>query len=167
MVPGPHAGSATVKQQNHPLMICWSCCTLGWSAEAVPQVQQGDADLGIVGLSRCMGKEGPTVPGPLGYSKEMLIVTHNWVCRYMDEEDPKAADGQADLPEERLAFALGDGRVGVLAVKGRKVLSPLPFHPGSRTRGQIAGSLLEIGLCGAAMHLTSHRCTNFLPCYPV
>ena len=39
----------------------------------------------------------------------------------MDEEDPKAADGQADLPEERLAFALGDGRVGVLAVKGRKV----------------------------------------------
>ena len=29
--------------------------------------------------------------------------------------------------EERLAFALGDGRVGVLAVRGRKVLSfPTP-----------------------------------------
>lgn len=50
----------------------------------------------------------------------------NTACRYMDEEDPKAMDGQADLPEERLAFALGDGRVGVLAVKGRKVISRGP-----------------------------------------
>ena len=33
-----------------------------------------------------------------------------------------------DYPEERLAFALGDGRVGVLAVRGRKV-SPAPREP--------------------------------------
>ena len=31
-----------------------------------------------------------------------------------------ASDGE--YPEEKLAFALGDGRVGVLAVCGRKVL---------------------------------------------
>ena len=32
-----------------------------------------------------------------------------------------AASGDISGPEERLAFALSDGRVGVLAVKGRKV----------------------------------------------
>ena len=34
---------------------------------------------------------------------------------------PLGVSGEEDFPEERLAFALGDGRVGVLAVKGRKV----------------------------------------------
>ena len=32
-----------------------------------------------------------------------------------------ASSGDISGPEERLAFALSDGRVGVLAVKGRKV----------------------------------------------
>ncbi len=34
------------------------------------------------------------------------------------------AEGATTDPEERLAFALSDGRVGVLAVKGRKVYKP-------------------------------------------
>lgn len=39
--------------------------------------------------------------------------------------------GQNDItgPEERLAFALSDGRVGVLAVKGRKVQSTTIENP--------------------------------------
>ncbi len=42
----------------------------------------------------------------------------------MDDEDAAGQDASAELPEERLAFALGDGRVGVLAVRGRKVRTP-------------------------------------------
>lgn len=37
-----------------------------------------------------------------------------------------AASGDISGPEERLAFALSDGRVGVLAVKGRKVRHQTP-----------------------------------------
>jgi hypothetical protein len=36
-------------------------------------------------------------------------------------------------PEEKLAFALADGRVGVLSVKGRKVPPSLPSLPLSQT----------------------------------
>ncbi|KAK9829709.1 hypothetical protein WJX72_007460 [[Myrmecia] bisecta] len=42
---------------------------------------------------------------------------------------PTEAEAMADAPEERLAFALGDGRVGVLAVKGRKVTDTKPKRP--------------------------------------
>ena len=47
---------------------------------------------------------------------------------YFAEQDEGSA-AQAPLdpteqPEEKLAFALGDGRVGILAVKGRKVTTP-------------------------------------------
>ena len=50
---------------------------------------------------------------------------------YFAEHDegttPQAGAGDpAEQIEEKLAFALGDGRVGVLAVKGRKVNSPWP-----------------------------------------
>ena len=44
---------------------------------------------------------------------------------YFAEQDegatPTAPLDPAEQPEEKLAFALGDGRVGILAVKGRKV----------------------------------------------
>ena len=59
---------------------------------------------------------------------------------YFAEQDegsiPKGALDPPEQPEERLAFALGDGRVGVLAVKGRKVvfhtvLSALSLHTSS------------------------------------
>ena len=36
---------------------------------------------------------------------------------------------QQEFPEERLAFALADGRVGVLSVKGRKVVDTRPKRP--------------------------------------
>lgn len=53
--------------------------------------------------------------------------------RYFDEQDERTAatptQQQADQPEERLAFALGDGRVGVLSVKGRKVTDTRPKRP--------------------------------------
>mmetsp|Transcript_7354 Transcript_7354/g.20760 ORF Transcript_7354/g.20760 Transcript_7354/m.20760 type:complete len:1627 (+) Transcript_7354:108-4988(+) len=42
-----------------------------------------------------------------------------------------------DVPEERIAFALGDGRVGVLAVKGRKVGDTHPKRP---THGLLTSS---------------------------
>lgn len=41
-------------------------------------------------------------------------------CSYQDEQDENQAADE-DVPEERLAFALGDGRWAVLAVKGRKL----------------------------------------------
>ena len=48
---------------------------------------------------------------------------------YFAEQDegstPQAPLESAEQPEEKLAFALGDGRVGVLAVKGRKVSLPV------------------------------------------
>ncbi len=40
-----------------------------------------------------------------------------------------AAPNDITGPEERLAFALSDGRVGVLAVKGRKVPFMHPVSP--------------------------------------
>ena len=36
-------------------------------------------------------------------------------------------DAASEAPEERLAFALSDGRVGVLSVSGRKVNRPSTF----------------------------------------
>jgi len=42
-----------------------------------------------------------------------------------DEGSTPQAPLDPEQVEEKLAFALGDGRVGVLAVKGRKV----PFTP--------------------------------------
>ena len=39
-----------------------------------------------------------------------------------DEGSTPQAPPDPDQVEEKIAFALGDGRVGVLAVKGRKVL---------------------------------------------
>ena len=51
---------------------------------------------------------------------------------YFDDQDenltPLAQD-VSQLPEEKLAFALGDGRVGLLAVKGRKVGAHLGQTP--------------------------------------
>jgi len=46
-------------------------------------------------------------------------------------EGSTAATSGGDItgPEERLAFALSDGRVGVLAVKGRKVCASLRSSP--------------------------------------
>jgi hypothetical protein len=52
----------------------------------------------------------------------------------MRSQQSSLPPGQPEIsgPEERLAFALSDGRVGVLAVKGRKVCatvaSALPAH---------------------------------------
>ena len=54
-----------------------------------------------------------------------------------DEGSTPQAPPDPDQVEEKIAFALGDGRVGVLAVKGRKVLpaftqtdmSCVPLHP--------------------------------------
>eukprot|EP00884_Botryococcus_braunii_P018245 jgi/Botrbrau1/5103/Bobra.0128s0014.1 len=53
------------------------------------------------------------------------------VSAYLEDFTPKrpASPSTEDLPEERLAFALGDGRVGVLAVKGRKVSDTKPKRP--------------------------------------
>lgn len=47
-----------------------------------------------------------------------------------------AAPNDITGPEERLAFALSDGRVGVLAVKGRKVRHFFCL-PGSETHATI------------------------------
>ena len=73
------------------------------------------------------------------------LLSYTWVSclpsallqGYFDDQDenltPLAQD-VSQLPEEKLAFALGDGRVGLLAVKGRKVGAPcrpktlLPFE---------------------------------------
>ena len=41
-------------------------------------------------------------------------------------EAAHAPDVMEEAPEESLAFALSDGRVGVLAVKGRKVRALRP-----------------------------------------
>ena len=53
---------------------------------------------------------------------------------YFAEQDegstPQAPLDPAEQPEEKLAFALGDGRVGVLAVKGRKVTCVTIFSVG-------------------------------------
>ena len=38
-----------------------------------------------------------------------------------DDSKQEAAPSTADPPEEKLAFALSDGRVGILSVLGRKV----------------------------------------------
>jgi hypothetical protein len=77
----------------------------------------------------------------VGCSSNMVITSRceasrPRVCRYLGEdmETPTAAGADAsstaeqyaaaeELPTERLAFALGDGtgRIGVLAVQGRKV----------------------------------------------
>lgn len=47
---------------------------------------------------------------------------------YFAEQDesgtPQGPADPSEQPEEKLAFALGDGRVGILAVKGRKVSRP-------------------------------------------
>eukprot|EP00873_Tetraselmis_striata_P044832 jgi/Tetstr1/465096/TSEL_009824.t1 len=50
-------------------------------------------------------------------------------------EDAQSAD--AEYPEERLAFALADGRVGMLAVKGRRIADTQPRRP---SWGLLAGS---------------------------
>ena len=54
-----------------------------------------------------------------------------WCLQGYFAEQDEGSTPQAPLDpeqvEEKLAFALGDGRVGVLAVKGRKVPSP-PLH---------------------------------------
>lgn len=45
-----------------------------------------------------------------------------------DEGSTPQAPLDPEQVEEKLAFALGDGRVGVLAVKGRKVPSSSSAH---------------------------------------
>ncbi|KAK9863395.1 hypothetical protein WJX84_011255 [Apatococcus fuscideae] len=79
---------------------------------------------------------------PFGSFERSPLARDRSLTGYMDEEDPKTSDGQSDLPEERLAFALGDGRVGVLAVKGRKVSDTKPKRPmwGALSGGDLIGT---------------------------
>ena len=60
-------------------------------------------------------------------------LTKHSVCTHIGGGNPSdgnaasATGGDITGPEERLAFALSDGRVGVLAVKGRKVCVTSPI----------------------------------------
>jgi hypothetical protein len=79
-----------------------------------------------------------------------------------EEEDTQAAaaaalahdanDPSASLPEERLAFALRDGRCGILSVRGRKVADTKPHRlPYSSSAGaELAGGPLGAGSGGGA-----------------
>jgi hypothetical protein len=58
-----------------------------------------------------------------------------------------AAPNDITGPEERLAFALSDGRVGVLAVKGRKVRRFSCF-PGSETHATHRYSCVQAAMAG-------------------
>lgn len=42
---------------------------------------------------------------------------------------PLPSSPRDDLPDERLAFSLVDGRVGVLAIKGRRIQDTHPKRP--------------------------------------
>lgn len=57
-------------------------------------------------------------------------------------EGSTAAMSGGDItgPEERLAFALSDGRVGVLAVKGRKVCASSWIFPSITSEGSLERS---------------------------
>ena len=71
-----------------------------------------------------------------------------WVQGYFAEQDegttPQAGAGDpSEQVEEKLAFALGDGRVGVLAVKGRKVNSPWFLSSWLQTSHMPNASVLE------------------------
>ena len=52
---------------------------------------------------------------------------------YFAEQDegstPQTPMDPSEQPEEKLSFALGNGSVGILAVKGRKVKLPLSLFP--------------------------------------
>ncbi|KAK9867753.1 hypothetical protein WJX84_002654 [Apatococcus fuscideae] len=78
---------------------------------------------------------------PFGSFERSPLARDRSLAGYMDEEEPHA-DGNTELPEERLAFALGDGRVGVLLVKGRKVSDTKPKRPmwGALSGGDIIGT---------------------------
>ncbi len=81
--------------------------------------------------SRHSGPDSGSWKRTHSYAGRLASLLHNVLCLpsavlqgYFDDQDenltPLAQD-VSQLPEEKLAFALGDGRVGLLAVKGRKV----------------------------------------------